>query len=178
MSSTITIVQTGTQNSVPAQVQVDGVTYSAPINSEGIGGQSGLILTLSDPTQPVWVTGDKMPFYSSSQQLLTASNGTKYCIVNSTSSPVGIAVGNDNVPLSNSLLLQPKMGAFFILNTAASTSSPISIVLSSCGSNPTPASKSKKNLLIAIAIIVGAILLLSALGIGIYKSSKKAATSQ
>lgn len=167
-TQTIVIVNPGTQNSVGASLRVNDITFTAPITSLGISSSSGLVLSIANPSTPVWQTGDAMPFTTSAGQSLAAINGNTYCVQNSTSVPINFAIFLSPSELaSNAFSLQPNQSASFKLNTAATGTSQMTIS-SGCSS----ASSSHKNLLIAIAIILGALILLSALGIGIYKLSK------
>lgn len=168
-TQTIVIVNPGTQNSVGASLRVNDITFTAPITSQGISSSSGLVLSIANPSTPVWQTGDAMPFTTSAGQSLAAINGNTYCVQNSASVPINFAVFLSPSELaSNAFSIQPNQSASFKLNTSATGTSQM-IISSGCSSSP---SSSRKNLLIAIAIILGALILLSALGIGIYKLSK------
>lgn len=167
-TQTIVIVNPGTQNSVGASLQVNGITFTAPITSLGISSSSGLVLSIANSSAPVWQTGDAMPFTTSAGQNLAAINGNTYCVQNTASVPINFAIFSSPSELvSNAFLIQPKQFASFKLNTAATGTSQMTIY-SGCST----ASGSQKNLLITFAIILGALILISAVAMGIYKLSK------
>jgi len=186
-SQVVTITQVGQYNTVAAQLQVGGVSYSAPITSIGIGSISNLTLDISNPSAPAWMTGDGMAFTSATGAPLVGVNGTLYCLANAAAAEVPFAVMAQGQLLSNALLLQPASAASFTLNTAATVAAPIVVSVGCSGqltplvpgpSPPpqppgpapvplTPASNLPKQIVIGAAIAVGIFLLLFFLYLGI-----------
>jgi len=125
----LNITAAGWEGASAATIQSSGESYAASIQSGGIGGGSGLVIWITDPSASSFAlnTWDAYPFQDASGQALSISPGQSVCIANSSASPVLFTVNLGSGPLSTPLsspspvAIAPGQSISFALGTPASS---------------------------------------------------------
>jgi hypothetical protein len=145
----VEILQAGSLNSSPAQLQFNGATWSTSTGSQGLG-VAPLVITQQNASSPAYfATGDGYTFTTSSNSTgLAVQNGQAYCIQNTTQAGVlfGIQIGQQVVSMPNMITIPAGGAASFVYNAGAGGIVPIIVNFSqlTCASvAPPPANPTK-----------------------------------